>query len=84
MNRATAPARDGEIDLVELARSCGPDAGGSSDGASRGRWRDSSSASASPRRYTVTVKLAPEVQGRKPSLGGLGSLASMAGIGWGA
>ena len=29
--------------------SCGPDAGGSSDGASRGRWRDSSSASASPR-----------------------------------
>ncbi len=35
---------------------------------------------ASPKEYTVTVKLAPEVQGGKPSLGGLGSLASMAGI----
>ena len=34
-------------------------------------------------KYTVTVKLAPEVQGGKPSLGGLGSLASMAGINMG-
>lgn len=33
-----------------------------------------------PKEYTVTVKLAPEVQGNKTSLGGLSSLASMAGI----
>ena len=33
-----------------------------------------------PKEYTVTVKLAPEIQGGKTSLGGLSSLASMAGI----
>lgn len=33
-----------------------------------------------PKEYTTTVKLAPEIQGNKSSLGGLGSLASMAGI----
>ena len=33
-----------------------------------------------PKEYTVTVKLAPEIQGGKTSLGGLGSLASIAGI----
>ena len=32
-----------------------------------------------PKEYTVTVKLAPEIQGGKTSLGGLGSLASIAG-----
>ena len=36
-----------------------------------------------PKEYTVTVKLAPEIQGGKTSLGGLGSLASMAGINMG-
>lgn len=33
-----------------------------------------------PKEYTVSVKLAPEIQGGKTSLGGLSSLASMAGI----
>ena len=33
-----------------------------------------------PKEYTTTVKLAPELQGSKPSSGGLSSLASMAGI----
>lgn len=33
-----------------------------------------------PKEYTTTVKLAPEIQGNKSSLGGLSSLASMAGI----
>ena len=33
-----------------------------------------------PKEYTVTVKLAPELQRGKTSLGNLGSLASMAGI----
>ena len=36
-----------------------------------------------PKEYTVTVKLAPEIQGGKTSLGGLGSLASIAGINMG-
>ena len=36
-----------------------------------------------PKEYTVTVKLAPEVQGNKGSLGSLGALASMAGINMG-
>lgn len=36
-----------------------------------------------PKEYTTTVKLAPEIQGNKSSLGGLGSLASMAGINMG-
>lgn len=36
-----------------------------------------------PKEYTVTVKLAPEIQGGKTSLGGLSSLASMAGINMG-
>lgn len=33
-----------------------------------------------PKEYTTTVKLAPEAQGNRSSLGGLSSLASMAGI----
>lgn len=33
-----------------------------------------------PKEYTTTVKLAPETQGTQPNLGGLGSLASIAGI----
>lgn len=33
-----------------------------------------------PKEYTTTVKLAPEIQNNKSSLGGLSSLASMAGI----
>lgn len=33
-----------------------------------------------PKEYTTTVKLAPEIQGNKSNLGGLSSLASMAGI----
>lgn len=33
-----------------------------------------------PKEYTVTVKLAPEVQGNKGSAGSLGALASIAGI----
>lgn len=33
-----------------------------------------------PKEYTTTVKLAPETQGTQRNLGGLGSLASMAGI----
>lgn len=36
-----------------------------------------------PKEYTTTVKLAPEIQGNKSNLGGLGSLASMAGINMG-
>ena len=36
-----------------------------------------------PKEYTVTVKLAPEIQGGKTSLGGQGSLASIAGINMG-
>lgn len=36
-----------------------------------------------PKEYTTTVKLAPEIQGNKSSLGGLSSLASMAGINMG-
>ena len=33
-----------------------------------------------PKEYTTTVKLSPEVQGAKSSMGGLSSLASMAGV----
>lgn len=33
-----------------------------------------------PKEYTTTVKLAPEIQGNKSNLGGLSSLAPMAGI----
>lgn len=33
-----------------------------------------------PKEYTTTVKLAPEIQGGKSNMGGLSSLASMAGI----
>lgn len=36
-----------------------------------------------PKEYTTTVKLAPEIQGGKSNLGGLSSLASMAGINMG-
>lgn len=36
-----------------------------------------------PKEYTTTVKLAPETQGSRPNLGGLSSLASMAGINMG-
>ncbi|MCI7139927.1 Wzz/FepE/Etk N-terminal domain-containing protein [Alistipes sp.] len=36
-----------------------------------------------PKEYTTTVKLAPEIQGNKSGLGGLSSLASMAGINMG-
>ena len=36
-----------------------------------------------PKEYTTTVKLAPEIQNNKSSLGGLSSLASMAGINMG-
>lgn len=36
-----------------------------------------------PKEYTTTVKLAPEIQGNKSNLGGLSSLASMAGINMG-
>lgn len=36
-----------------------------------------------PKEYTTTVKLAPEIQGSKSNLGGLSSLASMAGINMG-
>ena len=80
MNRATAPAGDGEIDLAELARKLWA-------GRRRiVRWCVAGALAglvigfSIPKEYTVTVKLAPEVQGGKPSLGGLGSLASMAGI----
>ena len=80
MNRATAPAGDGEIDLAELARKLWA-------GRRRiVRWCVAGALAglvigfSIPEEYTVTVKLAPEVQGGKPSLGGLGSLASMAGI----
>lgn len=83
MNRATAPAGDGEIDLVELARKLWA-------GRRRiVRWCVAGALAglvigfSIPKEYTVTVKLAPEVQGGKPSLGGLGSLASMAGINMG-
>lgn len=76
-------AADREIDLVELAA-----------GLWQGRRRIMKwclwgalaglvIAFSIPREYTVTVKLAPEVQGGKGVTGSLGALASMAGISMG-
>lgn len=81
--RPTRPVREGEIDLLELARKawagrrlilkcCGVAAViGLIVGFSI------------PKEYTTTVKLAPEMSSAKNSLGGLGALASMAGVNMG-
>lgn len=83
-NQQRPPVSDNqEIDLAELARKLWQE-----------RWRivrwcivgamtGLVIAFSIPKEYTVTVKLAPEIQGNKGSVGNLGALASMAGINMG-
>lgn len=82
-NAASRPAAEDEIDLLELARKVW---------AERKlvlRWCCYAAvvglivAFSIPREYTATAVLAPETASSKNSLGGLGALASMAGINMG-
>lgn len=71
-----------EIDLVELARKLWQERRRIARWCIIGAITGLVIAFSIPREYTVTVKLAPEVQGNRAS-GGLGALASMAGISMG-
>lgn len=71
---------DQEIDLIELARKLWQERRTIVKWCLVGALAGLVIGFSIPKEYTVTVKLAPEIQGGKTSMGGLSSLASMAGI----
>lgn len=79
----TAPAEEQEIDLLELVRKLWGERRFIVKWLLWGALAGLVIGFSIPKEYTTTVKLAPEIQGNKNSLGGLGSLASMAGINMG-
>lgn len=72
-----------EIDLVELARKLWQDRRRIARRCALGAIAGLVVAFSIPKEYTVTVKLAPEIQGNKGTMGNIGALASMAGINMG-
>lgn len=79
-NKQQQPVEEQEIDLLELARKLWDARRLIIKWCVIGAVVGLVVAFSIPKEYTTTVKLAPELQGSKPSSGGLSSLASMAGI----
>ena len=79
-NKQQQPVEEQEIDLLELARKLWNARRLIIKWCVIGAVVGLVVAFSIPKEYTTTVKLAPELQGSKPSSGGLSSLASMAGI----
>lgn len=79
-NKQQQPVEEQEIDLLELARKLWNARRLIVKWCIVGAVVGLVVAFSIPKEYTTTVKLAPELQGNKPSSGGLSSLASMAGI----
>lgn len=83
-NQQRPPVSDNqEIDLVELARKLWQDRRRIVRWCTLGAIAGLVIAFSIPKEYTVTVKLAPEIQGNKGTMGNIGALASMAGINMG-
>lgn len=72
-----------EIDLVELARKLWQERRRIVRWCIAGAMTGLVIAFSIPKEYTVTVKLAPEIQGNKGTMGNIGALASMASINMG-
>lgn len=78
--RRTAEAADAGLDLLEMLQKLWEGRRLIVRGYLAGALAGLVIAFSIPREYTTTVKLAPEIQAGRPNLGGLSSLASMAGI----